>query len=143
MPHSRRRKTSAAQSPSASAPEPDKFCGYTNHVYPFSFLKQYGPLILLLVAAWISVTIFILSLLPPGQRTVAAVERRLAAAVGVLEQSSSLSRVSALLAKEQDPLLPRSKTAGCVVAGPLPDRGYTEPGGQQERAQRGHETPPK
>ena len=94
-------------------------------MYPFSFLKQYGPLILLLVAAWISVTIFILSLLPPGQRTVAAVERRLAAAVGVLEQSSSLSRVSALLAKEQDPLLPRSKTAGCVVAGPLPDRGCT------------------
>ena len=63
--------------------------------------------------------------MPPGQRTVAAVEQRLAAVVGVLEQSSSLSRVSALLAKEQGPLLPRSKTAGCAVAGPLPDRGCT------------------
>ena len=63
--------------------------------------------------------------MPPGQRTVTAVEQRLAAAVGVLEQSSSLSRVSALLAKEQDPLPPRSKTAGCTVAGPLPDRGCT------------------
>src|SRR3989338_8499750 len=125
MPHSRRRKTSDARSPSASATEPDKFYGYTNHVYPFSFLKQYGPLILLLVAAWISATIFILSLMPLGQRTVAAVEQRLAAVVGVLKQSSSLSRVSALLAKEQGPLLPRSKNAGCAVAGPVPDRGGT------------------
>ena len=42
-----------------------------------------------------------------------------------IEQSSSLSRVSALLAAEQSPLVPRSKTAGCVIAGALPDRACT------------------
>ena len=47
------------------------------------------------------------------------------AAVQAIEQSSSLSRVSALLATEQGGLLPRSKTTGCVISGPLPDRACT------------------
>jgi len=47
------------------------------------------------------------------------------AAVQALEQSSSLGRVSALLATQQNPLQPRSKTAGCTVAGALPDRACT------------------
>jgi len=46
------------------------------------------------------------------------------AAVQAIEQSSSLSRVSALLATEQGGLLPRSKTTGCVISGPLPERLY-------------------
>lgn len=47
------------------------------------------------------------------------------AAVQAIEQSSSLRRVSALLATQQNPLQPRSKTAGCAVAGALPDRACT------------------
>ncbi len=47
------------------------------------------------------------------------------AAVQALERSTSLTRVSALLAKEQSPLLPRSKTSGCAISGPLPDRACT------------------
>ena len=47
------------------------------------------------------------------------------AAVQAIEQSTSLSRVSALLATEQNPLQPRSKTSGCAVVGALPDRACT------------------
>lgn len=47
------------------------------------------------------------------------------AAVQALEQSSSLRRVSALLATQQNPLQPRSKTSGCAVVGALPDSACT------------------
>ena len=47
------------------------------------------------------------------------------AAVQAIEQSTSLSRVSALLATEQNPLQPRNKTSGCAVVGALPDRACT------------------
>jgi hypothetical protein len=47
------------------------------------------------------------------------------AAIQAVKQNSSLSRVSALLAMEQSALPPRTKTAGCTVAGPLPERACT------------------
>ncbi len=47
------------------------------------------------------------------------------AAMQAIEQSTSLTRVSALLATGQSPLQPRSKTTGCTIAGPLPDRACT------------------
>ena len=47
------------------------------------------------------------------------------AAVQAIEQSTSLSRVSALLATQQNPLQPRNKTSGCAVVGALPDRACT------------------
>src|SRR3989338_714961 len=42
-----------------------------------------------------------------------------------VKQSSSLARVSALLAGTPAALAPRSKTANCIVAGALPDRACT------------------
>ena len=47
------------------------------------------------------------------------------AAVQAAQQSTSLSRVSALLAGAPEALAPRSKSSGCVIAGPLPDRACT------------------
>lgn len=47
------------------------------------------------------------------------------AAVQAAQQSSSLSRVSALLSGAPEALAPRSKSSGCVIAGPLPDRACT------------------
>src|SRR3989338_10947982 len=55
-------------------------------------------------------------------QTPAAVE---AARTEAVKQSSSLSRVSALLAGAPAALAPRSKTTGCAVAGALPDRECT------------------
>jgi hypothetical protein len=45
--------------------------------------------------------------------------------VQAAQQSLSLSRVSALLATQQNQLQPRSKTSGCAVVGALPDRACT------------------
>lgn len=47
------------------------------------------------------------------------------AAVQAAQLSTSLHRVSALLAAQQNPLQPRSKTYGCIISGPLPDRACT------------------
>ncbi len=91
--------------------------------------KKYLPVVLLALAAWASITIFLISLVPPHERTAAGLERSLAAVL-VGQQEPQEEPLHVLLAVHQGPFVATapSKTSGCLLRGPLPDAGCT-PGG--------------
>ncbi|MSR70770.1 HNH endonuclease [Candidatus Kaiserbacteria bacterium] len=86
-------------------------------VYPFSFIKKYVPLLLFVIAAWASVTIFVLSFSPQGQVEIAHVEQGIAAVLP--------AREAPVLDLSPAVFDARTKTTSCLVAGALPDHACT------------------